>query len=530
MGRSTVASDAIPFLDTRAYQRLATLKKIPPDLTKELTGDRIRNYFAEAAGWKLLFGTERINDAILDALFELAEERKVIEKMGDMQGGVVVNQIEGFPSEHRPALHTATRDVFEDKKRTAITKQASELAKKELHKLEAWASEAEDRFDTLIVIGIGGSDLGPRALFHSLQHLQKTGTFVYFISNLDPDDITRVLEQVNLKRTVVAVVSKSGSTLETATNEEILRIHFENSDLNSKEHFISVTSPGSLMDRKDRYYEVFHVWDWVGGRYSSTSAVGGIPLSFACGFEVFSQLLKGANEMDQCALSVDARENLPLLGALLGIWNRNFLDCQALGVIPYSSALKLFPSHLQQLDMESNGKSVDKKGHFVKYGTGPLVMGEPGTNAQHSFFQSIHQGTTVVPLEFIGFEECIYKKDMEIGGTTSQEKLLANLFAQSLALAEGKKSDNPARAFSGNRPSHILLAKELTPEVLGALLSYYENKVAMQGFIWGINSFDQEGVQLGKKLADKMLALFRGDKNEDFPLGKSFLTFLDNSN
>jgi glucose-6-phosphate isomerase len=231
--------------------------------------------------------------------------------------------------------------------------------------------------------------------------------------------------------------------------------------------------------------------------------------------------------MDQVALHADFKQNLPLLGALIGIWNRNFLHYPTVAIIPYSRSLARFPAHLQQCDMESNGKRIDRKANATKFQTGPIVWGEPGTNAQHSFFQLIHQGTSIVPLELIGFTHAQGGYDFEWKGTTSQEKLLSNLFAQAIALAKGQKNPNPNKLFPGNRPSSILLAKKLTAYSLGALLSYYENKIAFQGFIWGVNSFDQEGVQLGKQLADKTLHLFSAKRGassaEPFPLGQALI-------
>lgn len=237
--------------------------------------------------------------------------------------------------------------------------------------------------------------------------------------------------------------------------------------------------------------------------------------------------------MDKIALSKEMDTNLPLVNALLGIWNRNFLHLPTVAIIPYSQALCRFPAHLQQLDMESNGKHINKKGETIDFETGPIIWGEPGTNGQHSFYQLIHQGTTVVPVELIGFKESQYSKDLEVQGTTSQEKLLSNLFAQSIALAIGQKNDNPNKCFLGNRPNHLLLGPRLTLESIGSLLSYFENRVALQGFIWNINSFDQEGVQLGKVLANKFIELFKEKKHREksnFELGKNYLEFLKDLN
>jgi glucose-6-phosphate isomerase len=257
--------------------------------------------------------------------------------------------------------------------------------------------------------------------------------------------------------------------------------------------------------------------------------VGGVLLGFILGMDRFLEFLKGAYLMDQVALQEDPQQNLPLLGALLGIWNRNFLKYPTVAVIPYSQALARFPAHLQQLDMESNGKHVDKEGNQVTFETGPILWGEPGTNGQHSFFQLLHQGTSVVPVEMIGFIESQCGKDLQVEGSYSQEKLLANLFAQAIAFAQGQKSSNPNQEFVGNRPSHILLARKLDPMTLGSLLAYYEHKVAFQGFLWNINSFDQEGVQLGKKLATEMVKTFseiREGRQASYPLGEAFLSHI----
>jgi glucose-6-phosphate isomerase len=272
------------------------------------------------------------------------------------------------------------------------------------------------------------------------------------------------------------------------------------------------------------------MWDFVGGRYSATSMVGAVMLAFALGYQGFHEMIRGAHAMDQHVLNAPLRSNLPLLSALLGIWNRNFLHLPTVAIIPYSQALLRFTAHLQQLDMESNGKRIDKTGTPVNFSTGPVIWGEPGTNGQHSFYQLIHQGTDPVPLEFIGFKKSQYINDLEIQHSTSHEKLLSNLFAQSIALATGQTNSNPNKVFTGNRPNRILLAERLDPYTLGALLSFYEHKVAYQGFIWNINSFDQEGVQLGKVLASKVLALFCAkrmrEKAPSFPLGEAYLEFL----
>ncbi len=494
-------------------------------MSKTLTPERIEKMALSAVGFHLLYGTERIDENILSTLFSLAREAKAMDKIAAMQGGEVINKIEGFESENRSVLHTAMRDQFDHPQTAAPAREAAEKAKRELVKLEKFLKQIEGKFTDLVQIGIGGSDLGPRALAIALEPFHRKGHRVHFISNVDPDDANALLANVNLKKTLVVVVSKSGTTLETLTNETIIRTRMEEAGQRSKEHFVAVTGEKSPMDNPDRYLDSFYIWDFVGGRYSATSMVGGVMLGFALGFEGFQEILRGAHDMDLHALTAKPEKNLPLLSALLGIWNRNFLQYPTVAIIPYSQALLRFPAHLQQLDMESNGKRMDQSGQPADFSTGPIIWGEPGTNGQHSFYQLIHQGTDIVPLEFIGFRECQRDSDLKIQGTTSQQKLLSNLFAQSIALSIGQKSENPNKVFPGNRPNRILLGQKLTPYSLGALLSFYENKVAFQGFIWGINSFDQEGVQLGKKLAIQMIHLFAGQK-EDFPLGKAYLKFL----
>lgn len=517
------------FTQYSSYQKLEALSRTPYDLTRGegLTPERIKNMRSQACGITFLYGTERVDDDIIHALVELAKEAQAIEKMKAMQEGEIVNIIHNYQSDKRPVLHTALRDFFSNPMTTPKAKKAAELAKNELDRLKSFLNEIDQKneFTDLISIGIGGSDLGPQATYLSLQHLKKKNRKLHFISNLDPDSTAKVLDEVDLKQCLVVVMSKSGTTMETVSNEAFLRSVFETQGLDPKKHFISMTTAGTPIDDPNKYLKTFYIWDYIGGRFSCTSIMGAIITSFACGFEVFWEVLRGANAMDKAALEPNIKNNLPLLGALLNIWNRNFLKYPTLAIIPYSQVLFRLPAHIQQVEMESNGKRIDKQGQAVSFDTGAIIWGEPGTSAQHSFYQLIHQGTGVIPIEFIGFKKSVYNKDLSVNGTTLQEKLVSNLFAQAIALAQGQKSDNPNKVFPGNRPSHILLSEQLTPYVLGALLAYYEHKVAFEGFIWDINSFDQEGVQLGKVLADKMLKLFEKGKEskEVFPLGEAFL-------
>ena len=507
------------FTTAPAFRTLRELAGAPPDLTEPgaLDAARIGALRAEAAGWSLLYATQRVNEAVLKALGALARETAALARFEMLLAGEPLNRIEGHESENRRVLHFASRNAFDELPDPRPWPKAADAvanARAQLERLRIFLKELEQNdvrapdgapFSDLVNVGIGGSDLGPRALYLALQPFLRPGRRVHFISNVDPDDAAQVLRGLNLAHTLVNVVSKSGTTLETRTNETLVRAALQKAGLQPAQHMICVTGAGSPMDDPKRYLRAFHMYDYIGGRYSATSMVGAVPLGFALGYDQVCDLLRGAREMDLAALTPDPRENLPLLAALLGIWNRNFLGLPTLAVLPYSQALIRFAAHLQQLDMESNGKGVTRNGALADFDTGPIVWGEPGTNGQHAFYQLIHQGPAVVPCEFIGLRQSQFGEDLPVDSTTSQQKLLANLLAQAQALATGQDSDNPNRFFPGNRPSFILMAERLTPRTLGALLAFYEAKVAFQGLIWNINSFDQEGVQLGKVLATRLL-------------------------
>ena len=276
--------------------------------------------------------------------------------------------------------------------------------------------------------------------------------------------------------------------------------------LDISKHMIAVTSETSPLAKSSDYLAAFFMDDYIGGRYSSTSAVGGAVLSLAFGPDVFADFLEGAAAEDKLAVSGDIRKNPAMLDALIGVYERNILGYTATAVLPYSQALSRFPAHLQQADMESNGKSVNRFGEPVDYPTGPVIFGEPGTNGQHSFYQLLHQGSDIIPLQFIAFKEGQCGKDVDIQGSTSQQKLIANVVAQIVAFACGKEDQNRNKYFAGGRPSSLIIGEQLDPKSLGALLSHFENKIMFQGFVWNLNSFDQEGVQLGKVLAKRVLA------------------------
>jgi glucose-6-phosphate isomerase len=500
--------DALP-----VYEKLVKLARKPFDLNAPgaLSPDRISKYKTSAAGFDLLYSTQRVDDAAINGLQQLADQSGAVDQFLAMKHGAVMNRIEGYESENRQVLHTACRDIFSD---SPCNGEATQQAKQQLENLKVFLAQldtgevtnAEGKtFTGYVNIGIGGSDLGPRAVYHALSAYAQDNKRVHFISNVDPDDAAAVLQNIDLSRTLVGVVSKSGSTLETLTNEEMARSAYSREGLNPRDHFVAITGQGSPMDNPEKYLRSFYMYDYIGGRYSATSMVGAVMLGFGLGYEALIEILRGAQEMDRAAEEKDIRKNPALLLALLGIWNHNFLGYETVAVLPYSQALLRFPAHLQQCDMESNGKSVSRNGEKVAFATGPIVWGEPGTNGQHAFYQLLHQGTAIVPAEFIGFRQSQHDVDLEIKDTTSQQKLVANLLAQALAFATGQNNENPNRFFAGNRPSSILLADKLVPYTMGGLLALYEAKIALQGFIWNINSFDQEGVQLGKVLATRFL-------------------------
>lgn len=516
---------------------LSRLANNPFDLTKEaalVQGGRMQRYCCESGLFRLLYSCQRVDDQVLDGMQELADQCGLVAQYREMRKGSVVNRIEGVESEERQVLHTSSRDIFSS---SPQEKGASAKARAELAKLQTFLNDVQsgaiansdgELFTTMVHVGIGGSDLGPRSIYEALKPFGIQGRTVHFIANVDPDDAAAVLDRVDLRRCLVNIVSKSGTTLETRTNEELVVQRLKAAGLDPAKHCVAVTGQGSPMDNPEDYLRSFYMFDYIGGRYSATSMVGCVMLGFYLGYDGLIEFLKGASEQDEQADNSNIRENLPLLLALLGIWNHNFLKYPTLAVLPYSQALHRFPAHLQQCDMESNGKSIDRQGSFVTYKTGPVIWGEPGTNGQHAFYQLLHQGTEVVPLDFIGFQESQFRKDLEVEGSSSQQKLLANMMAQALAFACGKHDDNPNRSFSGNRPSSLIVGERLTPESMGALLAIYEAKIVFQGFCWNINSFDQEGVQLGKVLAGRILDLMKGDVEGADGVEGSLLSMVEN--
>ena len=504
-------------LDTlETFKALSEVKRVK--LAEAMSGaegaERVKKYSVPmAAGMAYNYAAKQVDDKVLTALAKLADEAQLTEKFEALYNGEVINT-----GEKRLVLHHMTRGQLGDKveadgvdKREFYVKQQQRIADfaNKVHAGEI-TNAAGEKFTTVVQIGIGGSDLGPRAMYLALENwAKKNGTFkmdAKFISNVDPDDAAAVLASTDVAHAIFVLVSKSGTTLETLTNESFVKDALAKAGLDASKHMIAVTSETSPLAKSDDYLAAFFMDDYIGGRYSSTSAVGGAVLSLAFGPDVFARFLNGAAAEDETAKNTDIRKNPAMLDALIGVYERNVLGYPATTVLPYSQALSRFPAHLQQLDMESNGKSVNRFGEPVDYPTGPVLFGEPGTNGQHSFYQLLHQGTDIVPLQFIAFKNSQIGTDVEIQGSTSQKKLCANVAAQIVAFACGKKDENSNKNFKGGRPSSIIIGEQLDPETLGALLAHFENKVMFQGFLWNINSFDQEGVQLGKVLAKKVLA------------------------
>ncbi len=504
-------------LDTLAsYKALFEVEKV--NLAEVMTGEngaeRVKAYSVPmAAGLAYNYGAKAVDDKVLAALADLAKEAQLTEKYAELYNGAVINT-----GEKRLVLHQLTRgqlgeDVIADgvNKREFYLNEQKKIAEfaNKVHAGEV-VNAAGEKFTTVVQIGIGGSDLGPRAMYLALENWAKVNDTLKmkagFISNVDPDDAAGVLSNIDLAHTIFVLVSKSGTTLETLTNESFVKDALVKAGLDPAKHMIAVTSETSPLAQSDDYLAAFFMDDYIGGRFSSTSGVGGAVLSLAFGPDVFARFLDGAAAADLTAKNENILENPALLDALIGVYERNVLGYGATAVLPYSQALSRFPAHLQQADMESNGKSVNRFGEPVNYVTGPIIYGEPGTNGQHSFYQLLHQGTDIVPLQFVGFKNSQMGSDVVIQGSTSQQKLCANVVAQIVAFACGKDDADLNKKFEGGRPSSIIIGDQLNPESLGALLAHFENKIMFQGFVWNVNSFDQEGVQLGKVLAKRVLA------------------------
>ena len=453
------------------------------------------------------FSKHRITDETLQLLVQLAREAGVEKRRDAMFAGEIVN-----PTEGRAALHTALRAT--DPNAPFFAEVQAERQKMaafaEQIRSGAWTGYTGKRIRHVVNIGIGGSDLGPKMVVHALHHLASPEITTHFVSNVDGADLYDVIQQIDPEETLAIIVSKTFTTLETMTNARSLRDFFIQKGCPEDQlakHFVGVSAnPAEVVKFGIARENVFEMWDWVGGRYSLWSAVG-LSIMIAIGPQQFNELLAGANEMDQHFRTAPLDKNLPVLLGMIGIWYRNFFGSQSYLVAPYSQALHFLPSYLQQLEMESNGKSARLDGAMVDYATSAVTWGEPGTNGQHAFFQMLHQGPTIVPIDFIA----VLTPEHPL--VSHHPKLLANCFAQSEALMlgrtleEAKKVAGPDKpelaphlTFPGNRPTATLLLDALTARTLGALIALYEHKVLVQASVWNINPFDQWGVELGKIL------------------------------
>lgn len=449
------------------------------------------------------FSKNRISKKTLDLLVELAEELGLRSGIEALVNGDAINETEG-----RKVLHTDLRKTGDgqNKEINSALKQIEGFAEKVISGvLKGSTGKA---FTDIVNIGIGGSDLGPKLVTESLADY-KNHLRIHYISNIDNDSIECLKQKLNAETTLVVVVSKSFTTLETIRNADILKNWLLEHGLKTQQHLVAVSSN---VEEAVKYgiepQNIFPMWDYVGGRYSLWSAVG-LSIALSVGFEHFSKLLEGAREMDVHFTKTPFKQNIPVVLALLSVWYNNFYCFETEAVIPYADKLRMLPAYLQQVVMESNGKNIDRSGNPVNYETGTIVWGEVGTNSQHAFFQLFHQGTKIIPTDFIGFVNPFYPSDLH-------DLLMANLFAQTEALMNGKEGTyhtddvNDPNAvykdFGGNRPSNTILIKKLTPKSLGSLLAMYEHKTFVQGYIWNIYSFDQFGVEYGKILANNIKA------------------------
>ena len=513
--------------------------------TKTITWEKLNNHFKEIKDHKIIdffnknklrseelsikwndfyvdYSKNRITKKTIKLFNDLLVEIDLKDSINKYFNGDLINK-----TENRAVLHTALRSKADEgikyngvdihQKINDVNKKIKQFSDSVI--IGSKKGYTGKSFTDVVNIGIGGSDLGPSMVVESLK-FYKNHLNTHFVSNIDGDHVNEVLKTLNPETTLFIIVSKTFTTQETLSNANTIRNWFLNSGATNNDitkHFIAVssniekvTSFGIEMDN------IFPMWNWVGGRFSLWSAVG-ISISLSVGFENFNRLLEGAGEMDNHFKDANFEKNIPVILACLGVWYNNFFNCESESVITYSQYLNQFATYLQQASMESNGKSVDRDGNKVNYSTGQIVWGEPGTNSQHAFFQLIHQGTKLIPIDFIGFAKSLH------GNQDHQNKLISNFIAQTEALMKGKSLleveesfdkdsfTNPFKVFEGNNPTNTILIDKLTPKSLGKLIALYEHKIFVQGVIWNIFSYDQFGVELGKNLANAILQEIRSD-------------------
>ena len=511
---------------TKSWQKLAKhFESMQHNSIKEMfvkDTNRTSDFHIQWNDFLLDFSKNNINSETMRLLVELSNEAKLKEAISKYFEGDNINQ-----TENRAVLHTALRAPESAEVKVEGINVIPEIFEVK-NKIKNFTNEVVNgtrkgytgkEFTDIVNIGIGGSDLGPAMVVEALQ-FYKNHLNVHFVSNVDGDHVNEIIKKLNPETTLFVVVSKTFTTQETLTNSETIRKWFLQSAKQEDvaKHFVAVsTNLKNVTAFGIDANNVFPMWDWVGGRFSLWSAVG-LSISLAVGFDNFDNLLKGANQMDNHFKTTDLDKNIPVVLALLSIWYNNFFGAESEALIPYTQYLQKLAPYLQQGIMESNGKSVDRNGNQVDYQTGTIIWGEPGTNSQHAFFQLIHQGTKLIPTDFIGFIEPLY------GDQDHHNKLMSNFFAQTEALLNGKTQEQvqsefdqqhiisetadflrPFKVFSGDKPTNTLLIQKLTPETLGALVALYEHKIFVQGVIWNIFSYDQWGVELGKQLANSIL-------------------------
>lgn len=512
--------------ETAAWQKLKThFLSMQSNSIKEMFQNdtkRSEKFHIQWNDFLIDYSKNNITKETVDLLLKLAEEVNLKDAISKYFAGDIINQ-----TENRAVLHTALRapqsaTILVDGKN--VMPEIYEVK----NKIKAFSNQiisgelkgfTGKSFTDVVNIGIGGSDLGPAMVVEALQ-FYKNHLNVHFVSNIDGDHVNEVIKKINPETTLFVIVSKTFTTQETLTNSETIRSWFLKSAKQEDvaKHFVAVsTNIQKVTEFGIDSNNIFPMWDWVGGRFSLWSAVG-LSVSLAVGFDNFDKLLEGANQMDNHFKEETFDKNIPVILALLSVWYNNFFGAESEALIPYTQYLQKLAPYLQQGIMESNGKSIGRDGKPVNYQTGTIIWGEPGTNSQHAFFQLIHQGTKLIPTDFIGYVKPLY------GNQDHHDKLMSNFFAQTEALLNGKTAEQvasefqkqgvssekanyllPFKVFTGNKPTNTILIEKLTPETLGSLVALYEHKIFVQGIIWNIFSYDQWGVELGKQLANSIL-------------------------
>ncbi len=540
---------------TKAWQQLENhFSKMKNNSIKEMFQNdekRAEKFHIQWNDFLVDYSKNNVNQETIDLLLNLANEVNLKDAISKYFTGDLINQ-----TENRAVLHTALR-VPENEVILVDGKNVVPEVFEVKNKIKSFTDEivSGERkgytgkpFTDVVNIGIGGSDLGPAMVVEALQYY-KNHLNVHFVSNVDGDHVNEIIKKINPETTLFVIVSKTFTTQETLTNSETIRSWFLSREFGTAQqedvakHFVAVsTNIQKVTEFGIDANNVFPMWDWVGGRFSLWSAVG-LSISLAVGFDNYANLLKGAHKMDEHFKTETFDKNIPIVLALLSIWYNNFFGAESEALIPYTQYLQKLAPYLQQGIMESNGKSIARDGKPVNYQTGTIIWGEPGTNSQHAFFQLIHQGTKLIPTDFIGYVKPLY------GDTNHHDKLMSNFFAQTEALLNGKTPEQvktefdtqgvstekaefllPFKVFSGNRPTNTILIQKLTPESLGSLIALYEHKIFVQGVIWNIFSYDQWGVELGKQLANSILEEINSNKVSQHDNSTSFLLkhFLDN--